>query len=274
MRRLLSIIGLICVGGCLSTAPIIPPRYQLGVPEARADISSNGIVLIGSSAAQKRAYDGNVYTIRWDAVTNCNSDDTNNAAVIAANAILASNVWPSYRQHIRLSVDGGITWPYRIGYGVPTPKQSLGSEWEWSPPDDYAMLTTNARLRLFDLDGVGVNGPQNGLPCDITNGITSAEFAICGAKVDLPAEGVTIFNNAPLSIRWRQVGGGSHADLYALTPDSQSLIATFSNVINGVNTREIYLSPEFPTAPEMRFAIRGVEYPVIVGYSGTFEVMQ
>lgn len=271
MRIRLSILALMFVGGCMSTAPIMPERYQLSIPTANAA----DVVLIGSSAIGKTLEDGNTYTITWMAQTNVNSDLVDNPAVILANGILATNTWPKYRMHMDLSIDGGRTWVRRIGYGIQTPKGSTGSEFSWSPPEDYSLLTTNAKLRLVDLDGKPFTGPTNGLPCDIgTNGIRSPIFSIVGAVIDAPAAGATLFVNAPATVTWRQVGGGSRADLYAVTPTAQSYLTTFSNVVNGLNSRAIFLAESFPPAAEMRFAIRGVEYPVIVGYSGTFEVMQ
>lgn len=268
------ILTLMLIGGCLSTSPIIPPKYQLSVPSANAStISTQGLVLIGSSATEKLAVDGNTYTISWFAITNCNDTDTERAEAIAANLILATNVWPKFRQHMDLSVDGGSTWVRRIGYGLQTPRGATGSEFTWSPPDDYSLLTTRAVLRLVDLDGRVFQGPTNGVPYDVpTGGIRSATFAIAGAVIDAPAEGATLYPDTPATITWRQIGGGDQADLYWLTPTTNSFMLTFSNVVNGLNSREIIVPADLPIVAEMRFCIRGVEYPAILGYSGTFDV--
>ena len=57
-----SFLLLICVGGCLSTSPLIPERYHLSPPNARAELNSNTVVLIGASAYEKRAADSAMAT--------------------------------------------------------------------------------------------------------------------------------------------------------------------------------------------------------------------
>lgn len=271
-------IALMLIGGCVTT-PLIPERYHLGVPEARAgDVDATSVVLIGSSAANKAAEDGNTYTIEWFAMTNSNSDALEDPIVIAANADLATNRWPKFRMHMDLSLDGGQTWPRRIGYGLQTPKGGIGSEFVWSPPNDYSLLTTNAVLRLVDLDGNPFRGNNPGATYDVgTNGVRSGKFFIAGAVIDEPAAGSTLYPDTPITVTWRQVGGGSTARILWLTPDSMGddaahLLATVSNVVNGVNTVSINLPADLPVAPLMRLCVHAVRYPVIIGYSGDLEV--
>jgi hypothetical protein len=273
MRKAL-IIMLLVLGGCVTDHPAIPQRYQLGTPVACADeINPKTVVMIGYSAKHKRAADGNTYLVQWRAVTNSNSNVTNDPVVIAANADLATNAWPKFRMHMDLSVDGGASWSRRIGYGLQTPKSGISSEFVWSPPDDYSLLTTNAKLRIVDLDGRIIRGMTNGAPYDVTtNGVQSAEFAIVGAVVDVPAAGATLYPDTPQTVTWRQVGGGNQADLYWLTPSTNGLIATFSNVVNGLNTRSVQLPVDLPVVAAMRLCIRGVQFPSIIGYSGDLEV--
>jgi hypothetical protein len=273
MRKAL-IIMLLAVGGCVTDHPVIPQRYQLGTPVACADyINPKTVVLIGHSAGNKREADGNTYTIEWRCATNSNSNATDDPVVISANADLATNVWPKFRMHLDLSVDGGASWIRRIGYGLQTPKSGIGSDFVWSPPDDYSLLTTNAKLRIVDLDGRIVRGMTNGAPYDVpTNGIQSAEFAIVGAVVDVPAAGATLYPDTPQTVTWRQVGGGTNAEIFWVTPDSSALITTVSNVVNGLNSASINLPVNLPVVSEMRLCVRGVEYPSIIGYSGTFTV--
>ncbi len=57
-----SFLLLICVGGCLSTSPLIPERYHLSPPNALAELNSNTVVLIGASAYEKRAADSAMAT--------------------------------------------------------------------------------------------------------------------------------------------------------------------------------------------------------------------
>lgn len=257
----------------MSTAPIIPQRYQLGVPEASAALPTNGVVLIGSSAADKTALDGNTYTISWFAMTNYNDVDQDSEAAIAANADLAGSVWPQYRQHIDLSIDGGLTWIRRIGYGVQTPKGAVSGEFIWSPPEDYSLLTPSAVLRLVDLDGRVFRGKTNGAPYDVpTNGLISATFAIAGAVIDTPAEGTILYPDTTIPLAFRQVSDSTQFDLYWITPTTSAFMGTISNCVMGANSVSLYIPADFPVVPEIRFAIRGVETPAIIGYSGTFEV--
>lgn len=269
---------LLAIGGCVSTSPLIPPRYQLGISTAEAAVDPWGVVLIGSSATGKSQEDGNTYTITWFAMTNSNSNATNSPDVIAANADLATNSWPNYRVHLEMSINGGQTWPFRIGYGVQTPRGSLGSEFMWSPPNDYALLTTNAQLRMVDLDGNIFRGTVRGVPYDVsTNGLISGLFAIAGSTIDSPQADAILYTDTPESITWRQVGGGTEADLYWLTPDSMGadathLVTVLSNVVDGVNVHSFQMPSNIPPGPSVRFCVRGKKYPVIIGYSSTFEV--
>lgn len=266
---------ILILGGCVTQHPSIPTRYHLGVPVAAAQElqSYQGVVLLGSTAREKRADDGNTYTIDWYSVTNSNSDATDDPLVIEANADLATNVWPKYRMHLDLSVDGGATWPRRIGYGVQTPKGSISGDFVWSPPDDYSLLTTNARLRLVSLDGAPVRGLNTGAPYDVgTNGVRSALFPIVGAVIDAPATGATLYPDTPCEITFRQVGAGESVNLYWVTPTTNGLLQTFTNVVNGSNTRSIWLPVDLPVADQMMFCVRGVAHPVVIGYSGVFEV--
>ena len=273
MRIRLSFLLLGLMGGCLSTSPLIPERYHLSPPNALAEFNSNTVVLIGASAYEKRAADGNVYGITWLAMTNTNSELTDHPDVIAANAILATNTWPKFRQHLELSLDGGATWPHRIGYGIQTPRGSVGGEFIWSPPEDYSLLTDRAMLRLVDLDGLPFRGPTNGLPCDTpSNGIRSAVFAIVGAVIDTPEPGTTLYRDTPATVTFRQVSDNSDFDLYWVTPDASGFFQTFTNCVMGSNTRSIYIPADFPLAAEMSFCVRGVQYPSIVGYSAPFTV--
>lgn len=275
MRNAWLIMALV-IGGCVTDHPTIPARYRLGVPMAAAQELQpyQSVVLIGETAGQKQAADGNTYTIEWRATTNSNSNAIDDPAVIAANADLATNTWPKFRMHMDLSVDGGATWAQRIGYGLQTPKGGIGSEFVWSPPEDYSLLTTNAMLRLVWLDGTPFRGYNNGASYDVgTNGVRSGIFAIVGAVVDAPATGATMYPDTPTTVTFRQVGAGESVNLYWVTPTTNGLIQTFTNVVNGLNTRDIWLPADLPVAAQMRFCVRGVQHPVVVGYSGIFEVL-
>jgi hypothetical protein len=246
---------------------------MLGVPCAEAAIDSAGVVLIGDSAAGKRAEDGNVYSISWLAMTNSNSDATNDPVVIAANADLATNLWPRYRMHLELSIDGGQTWARRIGYGLQTPKGATGGEWGWSPPDDAALLTTNAILRLVDLDGRVFTGPTNGAPYDVgTNGIRSGMFAIVGAVIEAPAGGTILYPDTPLTVDWRHCSDNTTFDIHWLTPSTNAWLTTVSNCVIGLNSVTVQLPADLPVVPAMRICVMGVEYPAIVDYSDDLEV--
>lgn len=274
MRKAWVVIMLV-IGGCVTDHPVIPTRYHLGAPVACAQELQplQKVVLIGETAEQKRVADGNTYSIDWFAMTNSNSNATNDPMVIAANAELVTNRWPKFRMHMDLSLDGGVTWPHRIGYGLQTPRGGIGNEFSWSPPDNYSLLTTNAMLRLVGLDDQPFRGYYNGASYDVgTNGIQSGMFAIIGAVIDSPVGGDTLYPDTPASITFRQVGAGDSVNLYWVTPSTNGFIQTLTNVINGTNTREIMLPADLPIAEQMRFCVRSIPHPVVVGYSPIFSV--
>lgn len=278
MRRIWIILTL-ALAGCVTQSPIIPSRYQIGIQSARAAVDQKSVVLIGDSAESKSLKDGNSYVISWMSTTNVTSTATNDPLVIAAKADLATNTWPSYRIHLDLSVDGGLTWTSRIGYGLQTPGGAFASEFTWSPPNDYSLLTTQAVLRAVNLDGSPFTGVRHGRPWDInpTNGLRSSAFAIVGSVIDLPAAGAVIYPDTPGQLQWRQVGGGPTAIMYWLTPTSSGIddghiVTTLSNIVDGVNSLSLQWPANLPAAAQMKFCIRSVTRPVIIGYSGVFTV--
>lgn len=266
MIKRLSILMLCLAAGCVSTSPVIPPRYQLGIPAADAATNDPiaGQVYLG------RVYKS--YTIPIFALTN-------NAYIDPADPAytdIATNRWPARRTHVDLSLDGGSNWSRRIGYGVQFDDARVQADCVWSPPDDYSMLTTNAMLRAVPLDGSP--WPQRTPPAvyDIKPDCypISPIFSIVGATIDQPSGGI-LWRGETTTIQWRQLGGGSVYDLYWLTPTSQGIdlshwITTISNVVQGANTKIISLN--VPAAPEVRLAIVSASDQWIVGYSQTFTV--
>ena len=228
------------------------------------EINPEGIVLLGESAGGKWALDGNSYPIQWFAATNVNY------------AELRTNCWPQYRMHLDLSIDGGATWIRRLGYGLQTPRSSLGGEMTWSPAADYDLLTTNAVLRLVTLKDQPFAGPQTGRPYDIdpTNGIRSRTFCIAGAHIDSPMGSDILCNDTGTEVIFRQVGAGDVVTLHWVTPTANGYLGTYSNIVGGVNTIAFWIPPDVPAAPQMKFCIRGVQHASIIGYSQAFEMTQ
>jgi hypothetical protein len=266
MTNKLHILALALIGGCVSTSPIIPPRYQVGIPSADAATNDPvaGTVYLG------RVFKS--YTIPIVAITNNANIDPESPAYLD----IATNRWPARRTHVDLSLDGGATWPHRIGYGVQFDAARIEANLVWSPPDDYSLMTTNARLRAVPLDGSPWPQRTPPAPYDIPPGSypMSGRFSIVGAVIDEPAGGILWRGNSA-TLRWRQLGGGTVYDLYWLTPDSAAIdmvhwVTSISNVVDGVNTKVISLN--VPAAPQVRLALVSASDQWIIGYSQTFTV--
>lgn len=244
-------------------------RYSIGVPVAVAD--GGAPVYLRNDA--KAFADGNTYLIEYIAMTNCNSNATNDQQVQQYNADLATNRWPYKRMHMDLSLDGGTTFAHRIGYGV-QPGGPFGEFW-WSPPEDYDLLSTNAVIRLCTLDGGPLLLPTNGAPYDTlpSTYLESGRFIIAGAQIQSPADGDLYYSGFPCTVTWRQAGGGPIMTLYWLTPSTEDavldhVIQVFSNCVDGINSREINL--DFPPAETVKLVIRSHHDPNVIGYSGIF----
>ena len=185
-RRLWPIL-FVFLGGCGTFTYHGPNRYSVGGPVAQA-----ATIYLRNDA--KMAADGNVYHFPYLAMTNTNSTATNDPTVQAYNAVLANNTWPYKRMHLDLSLDGGVTWRKRIGYGI-QPGGPNG-DFVWSPPEDYSLLTTNACVRLRTMaetapyvhvgDGLPFDNPTN-------DPMVSPIFVIAGA---------TITNHESVAFEW------------------------------------------------------------------------
>lgn len=266
MIKRLSILMLVLVAGCMTHAPVIPSRYQIGIPQADAATNEPiaGQVYLG------RVYKS--YTIPIVAHTNNANMDPDSPAYID----VATNRWPTRRTHVDLSLDGGSNYTRRIGYGIQFDSAGVRADCVWSPPDDYSLMTTNAILRVQNLDGSPWPQRSPAMPYDIKPGCfpQSSIFSIVGATIDSPSGGI-LWRGESTTIQWRQVGGGSVYDLYWLTPTSQGIdvshwLTTISNVVMGANSKVISLN--VPAAPEVRLAIVSASDQWIVGYSQTFTV--
>jgi hypothetical protein len=215
--------------------------------------------------------DGNTYRIDYIAMTNTNSDVLDSPIVQAANADLATNRWPIKRMHMDLSIDGGQTWIRRIGYGV-APGGPFG-ELVWSPPEDYSLLTTNAMLRLTTLDGDSFGHRGDGTPYDVAEGayITSPPFKIVGATITAPEEGAILYSGFPVDLTWSQAGCGGTMTLMWISEEtyanaSNQVIATFTNCVDGINTRSITIN--VAQHVDAKFVLQSSSDPAIIGYSG------
>ena len=257
------ILVMLIVGGCVFTPPMIPPRYQIGVPSANA--ATPGTVYLQGVYSS--------YTISVCAMTNNTHLDPSSPYY----ADIATNRWPSKRFHIDLSLDGGSNWTRRIGYGVQFDAAQVNCDFIWSPPIDYTMLTTNAVIRATNLDGGPWPARTPARPYDLPEGKypMTYPFPIVGAVIDSPAADSIQFRGEGTTINWRQVGGGTVYDLYWLTPDSAGAdfshwITTISNVVHGANTKIVSLNTI--AAPAVRLAIISQSDPNVIGYSGIFTV--
>ena len=269
MRKLL-LISFLFLGGC-GTLPYTGPfRYSIGVPSAAA-------VSIYLRHDGNTALNGNTYSFPYIAMTNTNSSATDDPTVQAYNANLATNRWPYKRMHMELSIDGGFSWPRRIGYGL-QPGGPFG-EFLWSPPEDYSLLTTNARIRLRTMaETAPVVHMGDGMPFDnpIDDPVMSPPFTIAGATITNPVAGAYIYKGVSNNIIWKQAGGGTVMRLYWITPSTvnnatNQLVTTYSNCVEGLNVRPTMLTA-IPPAGAVKLAIRSVSDPELIGYSGIFDL--
>jgi hypothetical protein len=259
------IVGLLILAGC-ATEQILPARYQITVPAASA---APAAVLLRNDNLP-----GNAYTISFFAMTNTNSGLLENAAY---DADLATNRWPVKRCHLDLSLDGGQTWPRRIGYGVACNPDGVGGEFIWSPPEDYNLMTSNAMIRAVSLDSVPFTYTSTNQPYDMKPGTypTSPLFTIGGATITYPSAGLVTWQGIGLNLAWRQMGAGNVMSVYWLTPDNCGMdvshwITTISNAVDGANTH--YISLNVPVAPQIKLVLVSAADPRILGYSPCFTV--
>lgn len=268
MRKAWTVI-LLMIGGCATpTPPVIPQRYQITIQEVRAD----NVYLRNDSSP------GNAYSIEFFCSTNADPDMTNISPYYADMYVdIATNDWPYKRNHIDLSLDGGQTWPRRIGYGIPRDRTGYGGVFIWSPPEDYNLLTTNAMLRVTNLDGDRWTYRTPSWPYDLPSNTwcTSFGFAILGAYITEPAGGSIQWQGEGTVITWCQLGGGPVMDLYWLTPDSATSdishwITTISNCVEGINSKVISLN--VPEADAVKLVLISQSDPRLHGYSQPFTV--
>jgi len=264
------IVVLMIVGGCATpTPPVIPSRYHITIQEVRAD----NVVYLRNDLST-----GNSYSIEFYCSTNADPGMTNLSPYYAdMYQDLRTNSWPYKRNHIDLSLDGGQTWPRRIGYGVPCNKTGYGGEFIWSPPEDYTLLTTNAMLRITNLDGDKWPVRTPSWPYDIPSNsyCKSFGFIIVGAYITAPAGGSIQWRGEGTEITWRQLGAGPVMDLYWLTPgtakaDLSHWITTISNCVEGVNSKVVSLN--VPEAEAVKLVLISKSDPRLHGYSQAFTV--
>lgn len=257
------------LAGCISTAPVIPPRYQLNVPSANG---ADSRVYISTEAGRE-----NSYTISFIASTNIAENLRDDPDWATTYWDIHTNTWPWYRNNIDLSLDGGQTWTRRIGSGIPRDSLRHGGEFVWSPPMDYTLMTTNAKIRITDLDGNPYAGRSPPRPYDPPAGqfIQSPIFEIVGATITAPAGGSIQWRGQQTDVTWVALGTGPVCDLYWLTPtsvgaDMTHWITTISNCVDGVNTKRISLN--VPVADALKLVLIPQADPLIHGYSGSFTV--
>jgi len=147
----------------------------------------------------------------------------------------------------------------------------------WSPPEDYSLLTTNARLRLTTLDGAMFGHRGDGTPYDVPAGqyLMSQPFTIAGATITEPAAGAILYSGFPVNVTWSQAGCGSTLKLMWITPTTSAnatnqVVATFTNCVEGSNTRTITVI--IPASVQVKLALQSRSDPAIIGYSGIIDV--
>ena len=273
-RRLWIAVLLVCSGCVTPPLPLIPTRYQVTAPSADA---AEGRVYLRNDLSRN----GNSYAIEFFALRNVPADLTNGPSEWAAMYYdIATNVWPYKRSHVDLSIDGGHSWCRRIGYGIPANATRTGGVFQWSPPEDYSLLTTAAVIRVTNLDGTAYEGAGRtpAMPYDVPAGtyITSSQFAIVGACITAPAGGTIQWRGEQTQIVWRQLGAGPVMDLYWLTPtsmgvDYQHWITTISNCVDGA-TNTKWVSLNVPACDAAKLVLVSKSDPVLHGYSDAFTV--
>jgi hypothetical protein len=274
MRRI-ALAAIILLTGCIHHPPrtdhLPARRWVIGVPEAGAAVARGTVYL---QHAAKQAEDGNVYSIEFAAITNTTLVDPESPYY----ADIATNRWPSKRSHIDLSLDGGQTYVRRIGYGVPTDPARVGGEFVWSPPVDWSLLTTNAVLRMTDLDGNPPPSRTPAMPYDLPPGhyAQCAPFVIAGIQVLTPTNGAIVWASTPATVRWRQAGAGDTVRVYYITPETvggwaTQCLATVTGCVEvpGTNTASVTMPAPHPLA---RLILIGTNDVNLHGYSGDISI--
>lgn len=258
------IIAMLVVGGCVSTSPVIPPRWQLTLPEG-ADAAAPGTVYLG------RVYGS--YKQVLCAMTNTLHVDPTSVAYVD----LATNRLPVRRFNFDLSVDGGSNWTRRIGYGVQSTADRIECEFVWSPPEDYSLMTTAAVVRAVRTDGEPWPVRSPAMPWDLPAGCnpTCFTFPIVGAYISAPAAGSIQWEGEGTLIQWTQLGGGAVWDLYWQTPTSMGIdvmhwITSISNVVTGANSKTLSLNAL--ASESLRLVVVSQADSNLKGYSGYFTV--
>jgi len=253
----------LAVGGCVTTA--LPPRWQIGVPQANA-ADKYAAVIIRSDNPE------NSYTITACAITNNSYISPSDPAYVD----IATNRWPSRRVNIDLSLDGGVTWPRRIGYMVNFDSARVRCDLAWSPPLDFSLLTTNAYVRATLPDGLDWPQRSPAKPYDLPIGTVpmAGPFTIGGAVITYPSGGV-LWQGNQVNLQWTQVGSGPVMSLYWLTQTDAGMdithwITTISNAVHGANSHVISLN--VPVADQLELVLVSASDPRIHGYSHPFTV--
>jgi len=278
MRHYLAIV-LVMIGGCISTPPVIPVRFHLGVPEAcSAEVPASKVTytcpyghtcfnytnipmfpeaVYIDPPEEKFKRDGNCYSIRFFVMTNdnCNSPLGEDPLHDSYHEYLRTNYWPSFRNHMDLSIDGGSNFIRRIGYGIQRDATKYGGEFIWSPPRARSILTEQAVLRMTDLDGRPFDNGDTNMPFNLRPGeyVKSYPFAIRGGYIVYPVTGSILYNGVDFTLKFFETGGGPVWDMGWLTQADPNfhLMNTFSNVVGGV-TNTLVTTCTIPLAPEVR----------------------
>jgi hypothetical protein len=217
--------------------------------------------------------DGNTYTITMCAITNTANVDPESPYV----ADIQATRWPVHRTHVDLSLDGGRTWPRRIGNGVQMDRDRVSATMVWSPPLDWSLLTTNAMLRATQLDGQPFPAREPAMPYDVPAGqyVKSAPFVIAGIQCLSPTNGQIVYAGESYPLRWRQAGAGETIRLYWITPDTvdsytNNLIVTLTNCVEMATNSQAVTMPAAIGVSKLLFISESD--PALHGYSGVISI--
>lgn len=269
MRKFAIVLGAMMVAGCATQHPNWPPRWQLMSP---ADAGEPKAPVYIEHAA-KMAEDGNAYTIQFFAITNTAQVDPDSLYY----GDIVSNRWPVVRTHIDLSLDGGVTWPRRIGYGIKRDPGGTGATFVWSPPHDWSLLTTNAMMRATDLAGQPFPARSPAMPYDVPAGqyVKSPRFTIAGIQILSPTNNQIVYAGETYPLKWWQAGAGDRIKLYWIT---QTTVANYTNQIITLlsNCVEMATNEATVTMPaavgESKLLFISESDPSLHGYSGRISI--
>lgn len=269
MKRHLVAI-LLLIGGCVSPRPHVN-RYQIlsPVPEAHA----GDVVLKGPDESG-----WNTYNIDFFAITNAGALTSSDTGYYGAMYwYITTNKWPYIRNNIDLSLDGGKTYPVRLGFGLKTDPSGFGGRLIWSPPQDYSLLTTNAVLKITNLQGDYIPTTSYHWPFEWPSNsfCVSESFRIIGGHILAPAQSDILWRGQQTTVTWYAIGTGTSMDLYWVTPDDGTMdlshwVTKITSCKDGTNSKIVSLN--VPVADQIELVLIASSNNLVRCYSKPFTV--